>query len=96
MSSDRLTVLLTGLEVFDNGKGMVSTDKNYQVAGQPGAFAGGDVLRPHLLTTAIGHGAIAAEGIDRFLRGEDQGKRPKIDVHVTEAGEGPASRATGR
>jgi len=72
----------TGLEVFDNGKGMVSTDKNYQVAGQPGAFAGGDVLRPHLLTTAIGHGAIAAEGIDRFLRGEDQGKRPKIDVHA--------------
>ncbi len=72
----------TGLEVFDNGKGMVSADKNYQVAGQPGTFAGGDVLRPHLLTTAIGHGAIAAEGIDRFLRGEDQGKRPKIDVHA--------------
>ena len=72
----------TGLEVFDNGKGMVSADKNDQVAGQPGTFAGGDVLRPHLLTTAIGHGAIAAEGIDRFLRGEDQGKRPKIDVHA--------------
>ena len=72
----------TGLEEFDNGRGMVSTDKNYQVAGKAGTFAGGDVLRPHLLTTAIGHGAIAAEGIDRFLRGEDQEKRPKVDVHA--------------
>ena len=71
----------TGLEEFDNGKGGVTADRNYQVAGKPGTFAGGDVLRPHLLTTAIGHGAIAAEGIDRFLRGEDQEKRPKIDVH---------------
>jgi NADPH-dependent glutamate synthase beta subunit-like oxidoreductase/Pyruvate/2-oxoacid:ferredoxin oxidoreductase delta subunit len=71
----------TGLEGFDNGKGLMSADKNYQVAGKPGVFAGGDVLRPHLLTTAIGQGWIAAEGIDRFLRGEPLDKRPKIDVH---------------
>jgi NADPH-dependent glutamate synthase beta subunit-like oxidoreductase/Pyruvate/2-oxoacid:ferredoxin oxidoreductase delta subunit len=71
----------TGLEAFNNGKGGVGADRNYQVAGQPGVFAGGDVLRPHLLTTAIGHGAIAAEGIDRFLAGEELEKRPKIDVH---------------
>jgi len=70
----------TGLEEFDNGRGAVNADKNYQVA--PGTFAGGDVIRPHLLTTAIGHGAIAAEGIDRFLHGEEQEKRPKIDVHT--------------
>ncbi len=72
----------TGLEQFDNGKGAVGADRNYQVAGKPGVFAGGDVLRPHLLTTAIGHGAIAAEGIDRFLAGEELEKRPKIDVHA--------------
>lgn len=72
----------TGLEQFDNGRGGVTADRNYQVQGQAGIFAGGDVLRPHLLTTAIGHGAIAAEGIDRFLRGEDQEKRPRIDVHA--------------
>ena len=71
----------TGLEEFNNGKGAVAADRNYQVSGKPGVFAGGDVLRPHLLTTAIGHGAIAAEGIDRFLAGEEQEKRPKIDVH---------------
>jgi NADPH-dependent glutamate synthase beta subunit-like oxidoreductase len=72
----------TGLEVFDNGRGAVSTDKNYVVNGQTGVFAGGDVIRPHLLTTAVGHGAIAADGIDRFLAGEEMEKRPKIDVHT--------------
>ncbi len=71
----------TGLEAFDNGKGAVSADRSYALAAQPGVFAGGDVIRPHLLTTAIGHGAIAADGIDRFLAGEELGKRPKIDVH---------------
>jgi NADPH-dependent glutamate synthase beta subunit-like oxidoreductase/Pyruvate/2-oxoacid:ferredoxin oxidoreductase delta subunit len=70
-----------GLEEFDNGKGAVAADKNYQVSGKPGVFAGGDVLRPHLLTTAIGHGSIAADGIDRYLAGEELGKRPKIDAH---------------
>jgi NADPH-dependent glutamate synthase beta subunit-like oxidoreductase len=72
----------TGLEAFDNGRGAVNTDRSYQVKDQPGVFAGGDVIRPHLLTTAIGHGAIAADGIDQFLAGEELGKRPKIDVHV--------------
>ena len=70
-----------GLEVFNNGKGGISADKNYAVQGKPGTFAGGDVIRPHLLTTAIGHGAIAADGIDQFLAGVEPGRRPKIDVH---------------
>jgi NADPH-dependent glutamate synthase beta subunit-like oxidoreductase/Pyruvate/2-oxoacid:ferredoxin oxidoreductase delta subunit len=72
----------TGLEEFNNGKGAINSDKNYQVQGQEGFFVGGDVVRPHLLTTAIGHGAIAADGIDRFLQNEALEKRPKIDVHA--------------
>jgi Pyruvate/2-oxoacid:ferredoxin oxidoreductase delta subunit len=72
----------TGLEMLNNGKGGIAADKNYQVQGQPGMFVGGDVVRPHLLTTAIGHGAIAADGIDRHLQGEPLEKRPKIDVHT--------------
>jgi NADPH-dependent glutamate synthase beta subunit-like oxidoreductase/Pyruvate/2-oxoacid:ferredoxin oxidoreductase delta subunit len=72
----------TGLEAFDTGKGLLTADKNYQVTGKPGFFAGGDVIRPHLLTSAIGHGWIAAESIDRYLRGEAQEKRAKIDVHA--------------
>ena len=71
----------TGLGEFNNGKGAINADRNYQVQGQPGFFVGGDVVRPHLLTTAIGHGAIAADGIERFLRSEALEKRPKIDVH---------------
>jgi len=71
----------TGLDGLNNGKGGIAADKNYQVQGQAGMFVGGDVVRPHLLTTAIGHGAIAADGIDRHLRGEALDKRPKIDVH---------------
>ncbi len=71
----------TGLEQFNNGKGAVSTDRNYLVAGQQGVFAGGDVIRPHLLTTAIGHGSIAADGIHNYLLGKDLEKRPKIDAH---------------
>ena len=76
------TIDFTGLEEFNNGKGLVTTDKAYAVQGKPGVFAGGDVIRPHLLTTAIGHGAIAADGIDRFLQGGEIARRPKIDVHV--------------
>jgi NADPH-dependent glutamate synthase beta subunit-like oxidoreductase/Pyruvate/2-oxoacid:ferredoxin oxidoreductase delta subunit len=72
----------TGLEEFDTGKGAIAADRNYQAQGKTGTFVGGDVIRPHLLTTAIGHGAIAADGIDRHLRGEPLDKRPKIDVHV--------------
>jgi Pyruvate/2-oxoacid:ferredoxin oxidoreductase delta subunit len=72
----------TGLEEFNNGKGTINTDKAYAVQGKPGVYAGGDVIRPHLLTTAIGHGAIAADGIDQFLLGIEAGRRPKIDVHV--------------
>jgi len=75
------TVDWTGLEEFKNERGLVSADKNYQVAGKPGVFTGGDIVRPHLLTTAIGHAWIAAEGIDRHLNGEQLEKRPKIDVH---------------
>ena len=71
----------TGLEQFNNGKGAVSTDRSYVVNGQQGVFAGGDVIRPHLLTTAIGHGSIAADGIHHYLNGQDLKKRPKIDAH---------------
>ncbi len=71
----------TGFEGFDNGKGLMNSDKNYQVPGKKGYFVGGDVIRPHLLTTAIGHGAIAAASIDEYMSGTELGRRPKIDVH---------------
>jgi NADPH-dependent glutamate synthase beta subunit-like oxidoreductase len=70
-----------GMEEFNNGKGLINADKFYQVPGKPGHFVCGDIIRPHLLTTVIGQGSIAAESIDHFLSKQDMGKRPKVDVH---------------
>ena len=73
---------LTGdLAQLDNGKGFVNLQGVYQVKGKPKHYAGGDIVRPHLLTTAIGHGRIAAESIDHMLSGQPLDKRPKVDVH---------------
>jgi len=70
-----------GLEGMDAGRGLIATDSLYRVKGREKHFAGGDILRPHLLTTAIGHGRIAAESIDHYLSGKPLDKRPKVDVH---------------
>ncbi len=70
-----------GLEKLDGGRGAIAIDGAYKVKNSDKHFAGGDVVRPHLLTTAIGHGRIAAETIDRFLAGLSEEKRPKVDVH---------------
>jgi len=72
---------LTGLEQFDNGRGLIDSDSFYQVKDRPGHFVAGDIIRPHLLTTAIGQASVAANTIDLYLRGESLTKRPKVDVH---------------
>ncbi|MDP2877952.1 MAG: NAD(P)-binding protein [Sulfuricella sp.] len=71
----------SGMDEFKNDRGLAKVDKNLQAVGHPGVFVGGDAITPFLLTTAIGHGRIASEGIDHYLKGEDLGKRPKVDVH---------------
>lgn len=70
-----------GIAGLDGGKGFVAADAMYRVKGKAKHFAGGDIVRPHLLTTAIGHGRIASESIDYFLAGSPIDKRPKVDVH---------------
>lgn len=72
---------LAGIETLDNGRGWIEADKVYGIKGRPGHFVGGDAVKPELLTTAIGDGWKAAEGIDAYLRGEQPGGRPKVDVH---------------
>jgi len=71
----------TGLEDLDGGRGFIDATPTYQVKGRDKHFAGGDILKPHLLTTAIGHGRIGAEVISDFLDDGDVAKRPKVDVH---------------
>lgn len=73
---------LGDLAELDNGNALITTDRRQCVAGRKGHFAGGDIVRPHLLTSAIGHGRIAAEGIDRYLNGEEPPQRSRVDgVH---------------
>ena len=93
---------LEGLEELDNGRGLIEATGFFEVAGRPGHFVAGDIVRPHLLTTAIGQAAIAAEGVDHYLRDAALRKRPKVDVHhfdllakLSEAGLEPEAYATG-
>ena len=72
---------LEGMESFDNGRGLIDADKFYQVPDKPGYFVIGDIIWPHLLTTAIGHASIAAQSIDHYLKHEELVSRPKVDVH---------------
>ena len=72
---------LSGLEQLDNGRGLMDSDKFYQVPGKAGHFVAGDIIRPHLLTTAIGQAWIAADSIDAYVMQAEHKRRPKVDVH---------------
>ncbi len=72
---------MTGLEQLDNGRGLINADSFYQVPDREKHFAAGDIIRPHLLTTAIGQASIASDSIDEYLNKKDHKKRPKVDVH---------------
>ena len=72
---------MVGVEEYANERNLIDADKFYQVPNRPGHFAAGDIVRPHLLTTAIGQASIAAESIDHYLKQEEQKKRPKVDKH---------------
>lgn len=72
---------LSGLEALDNGRGLMDSDKFYQVPGKAGHFVAGDIIRPHLLTTAIGQAWIAAESIHDYVMQAEHKRRPKVDVH---------------
>ena len=72
---------MEGLEDMANDRNLIDADKFYQVPGKEGHFVAGDIIRPHLLTTAIGQAAIAVETMNEFLNNQEPKKRPKVDVH---------------
>lgn len=72
---------MAGLEDMANDRNLIDADKFYQVPNKPGHFVAGDIIRPHLLTTAIGQASVAVESIDHYMKSEEQAKRPKVDVH---------------
>jgi Pyruvate/2-oxoacid:ferredoxin oxidoreductase delta subunit len=69
------------MEDMANDHGFIDADQHYQVPGKPGHFVAGDIVRPHLLTTAIGQASVAVESIDHYFKHEDLHKRPKVDKH---------------
>jgi glutamate synthase (NADPH/NADH) small chain len=93
---------LEGLEEFNNGRDLIDADKFYAIPEREGHFVAGDIIRPHLLTTAIGQASIAAESIDYYFNDTEIRKRPKVDVHhfdllekLQESGLEPAEYAAG-
>ncbi|MEJ2315661.1 MAG: NAD(P)-binding protein [Gammaproteobacteria bacterium] len=72
-----------GLEDMANDRNLFDADKFYQMPSRPGHFVAGDIVRPHLLTTAIGQASIAVDSIHDYLdNGKiDLARRPKVDVH---------------
>ncbi len=70
-----------GLEKLDNGWGLCDADGFFRIPETENYFVGGDVVKPFLLTTAVGHASVASESIDHYLNEENLTKRPKVDVH---------------
>jgi len=71
---------LEGMEDLGNDWGLITPDKFYQIPNKKGYFVIGDIIKPHLLTTAIGHASIACDNIDHYLNNLSMDKRPKVDV----------------
>ncbi len=72
---------LEGLEDFNNGRNLVDSDNVFRVPGKENHFVCGDIVRPHLLTTAIGQAYIVSETIANHFKDVELKKRPKVDVH---------------
>jgi len=72
---------IKGLEGLGNDKGFFEADDFYRHKTKEGHFVAGDIIRPHLLTTAIGQASIAAQSIQSYFENKDFKRRPKVDVH---------------
>lgn len=72
---------LTGLEELANDRGLVNADAHFRWPDREGIFVAGDIVKPHLLTTAVGQASVAADAIDHYLQRKAQEKLPKVNVH---------------
>lgn len=69
-----------GVKVSEHGTVVVD---DRMMTGQPGLFAGGDVIGgARTMTAAVGHGKLAARNIDAWLRGESY-RRPASNPPVS-------------
>jgi len=72
---------LSGVEDFNNGRNLMDADNMFRVPGKENHYVCGDIVRPHLLTTAIGQAYIVSETIENDFNKVVAKKRPKVDVH---------------
>ena len=72
---------IEALESLGNDHGFFDVDDFYRHKTKEGHFVAGDIIRPHLLTTAIGQGSIASQSIKSYFENKDFKRRPKVDVH---------------
>ncbi len=72
---------LDGVEDLNNGRNLMDADNLYRVPGKANHYVCGDIVRPHLLTTAIGQAYIVSETIENDFNNVVVKKRPKVDVH---------------
>ena len=67
--------------IRDSERGFFEVDDYYRHKTKEGHFVAGDIIRPHLLTTAIGQGSIVSQTIKSYFENKDFKRRPKVDVH---------------
>ena len=72
---------IEGLDDLGNERGFFEVDDYYRHKTKEGHFVAGDIIRPHLLTTAIGQGSIVSQTIKSYFENNDFKRRPKVDVH---------------
>ncbi|MBG7609893.1 MAG: FAD-dependent oxidoreductase [Anaerolineae bacterium] len=72
---------LSGVEDFNNGRNLMDADNMFRVPGKENHYVCGDIVRPHLLTTAIGQAYIVSDTIENDFNNVAMKKRPKVDVH---------------
>jgi len=69
-----------GFEQATAGAPFIPVDASYKVPGLANVYAGGDILKIDLITTAVGQGRKAAEAIDATLRGIARAPATRADV----------------
>jgi Pyruvate/2-oxoacid:ferredoxin oxidoreductase delta subunit len=72
---------IEGIDELGNERGFFEVDDYYRHKTKEGHFVAGDIIRPHLLTTAIGQGSIVSQTIKSYFENNDFKRRPKVDVH---------------
>ncbi|MHB8191176.1 MAG: NAD(P)-binding protein [Ferrimicrobium sp.] len=77
--------LLSNLKDVRIEDGVVQVDP-HMMTGRPGVFAGGDMVpSERTVTTAIGHGKLAARNIDAYLQGNSYSRGERHEVATFEA-----------